>query len=238
MRTTFESLSAGGGFGVEDGGDSRDRWRRESSQYPSATQLHKGHWCQSRRKTTGQAVQTGGSRRTSRCQTDPPQSGLDGGVMGARPACLLHSIAPAKIGRALGPRGELSPKRARDSCSDRCSTDARQEHSNQRYSRGRGRGRDTGWNNLRLQRQQKCTGRAAASWCSCAPPVCPNLPCALHLAADGPPVNCFLPGGLLRSCSFSNTLAMGPQSTHPAGLQRAFCFQQRPPSAAPRCVPI
>ena len=135
-----------------------------------------------------------------------------------------------------GPRGELSPKRARDSCSDRCSTDARQEHSNQRYSRGRGRGRDTGWNNLRLQRQQKCTGRAAASWCSCAPPVCPNLPCALHLVADGPPVNCFLPGGLLRS--FSNTLAMGPQSIHPAGQQRAFCFQQRPPSAAPLCVPI
>jgi hypothetical protein len=65
------------------------------------------------------------------------------------------------------------------------------------------------------------------------------LPCASStsdLAADGPPVNCFLPGGLLRS--FSNTLAMGPQSIHPAGLQRAFCFQQRPPSAAPRCVPI
>ena len=124
MRTTFESLSAGGGFGVEDGGDSRDRWRRESSQYPSATQLHKGHWCQSRRKTTGQAVQTGGSRRTSRCQTDPPRSGLDGGVMGARPACLLHSIAPAKIGRA---HGESSQQSAR-APGTAAVTDARQEH--------------------------------------------------------------------------------------------------------------
>jgi hypothetical protein len=75
-----------------------------------------------------------------------------------------------------GPRGERaqggrSAKRARDSCSDRCSTGTQQPEV-----LSRGRGRDTGWDNLRLRQQQKCTGRTAASWCSCAPPVCCRVP--------------------------------------------------------------
>jgi hypothetical protein len=188
VRTTFESLSAGGGFGHWCRGRRRDRWRRESSQYPSATQLHKGRWCQSRRKTTGQAVQTGGSRRTSRCQTDPPRSGLDGGVMGARPACLLHSIAPAKIGRAHGER-ESSQQSAPGTAAvtdarqmlDRCSTGAQQSEAE------RQRHRHTGWSDLGssrnalvgLRRAAALVHRQAAPICVC---VCPST---LSLAADG-----------------------------------------------------
>lgn len=185
--------------------------------------------CQSRRKTTGQAVQTGGSRRTSRCQTDPPRSGLGGGVMGARPACLLHSIAPAKIGRAHAQQSAPGTAAVTDGLQ---MLNRNTEPETEREAESR----DTGWNNLSSSSRRALVGRrrAGALVHRQSAAVCP-----LHLAADGAPVNCFLPGGLLRS-SISNTLATGPQSIHPAGLQRAFCFPATAAErrAAPLCVPI
>ena len=119
--------------------------------------------CQSRRKTTGQAVQTGGSRRTSRCQTDPPRSGLGGGVMGARPACLLHSIAPAKIGRAHAQQSAPGTTAVTDGL----------QMLNRNTEPETERGREQRHRLEQSQQQQQtCAGRTAASWCPCAPPVC------------------------------------------------------------------
>jgi hypothetical protein len=90
VRTIRELVGGWRGFGVDNGGVLGGEGEQ---QRPSAIQLHKGTATVARRKTTGQAVQTGDPMNESLMSPSSKRTLLDWEWGEARAACLLHSIA-------------------------------------------------------------------------------------------------------------------------------------------------
>ena len=132
MRTTFESLSAGGGFGVEDGGETGGEERAVSTrQRLSCTGLgpmpmpiqaqNDGSGCSDRGEPTNESLPNGSAPIGSRRRRD-----------GGATSVFVAFDSAGK--NRTGPR---SAKRARNSGSDRWSTDAQQEHGTRDRERQR-----------------------------------------------------------------------------------------------------